>query len=157
MKTSQGISECTFRDGQYETFFRFALGFIGFGAYFVMPFLVIVFCNIATVVKTLRSGQNAGLPVSEQEKRKRAILRVVLLVSFGFLLLVSPFTLYAAMRPFLFDIEEYVLPQGTCNSLDAILLQVFGHMILLNFALNFFMYVLAGSRFRGDLKKVFCK
>ena len=158
LKTTQGVTVCTFLDSQYSTFYRnVVVSYLGFGAFFVLPFLVIVFCNTAIIVKAFRLGPNPDMSVIGQHRREQRIqiLRTVLVVSVCFLILVSPFTLYMALRQFSFEADGHVLPPQEDNT-DAVLVYVFGQLLFLNYSLNFFLYVMTGSKFRNDLKKAIC-
>ena len=153
------VEQCDFVDEDYENFFLLVFPWIDFVAYFLLPFLVIVFCNIAILVKLLafkrvhpETAMNqmttAGLG-QPRRKLNRQMLIIVLLLSTCFLLCVSPLVVYSAIRVHVMDVEGYAY----ANSTDELLFCVFGMFTLLSHSLNFYIYVLVGKQFRENLKK----
>ena len=100
------------------------------------------------------NGQTGCTLGQAVRKQNCQILKSVMLISTCFLVCCSPYALYLAIRPYVLDLDAYLPVE---NSTDELLSCVFGALMLVNYSLNFYIYVLTGKRFRENLKKVFCE
>lgn len=131
---------CGFIDNNYKAFFYTYWNKIHFIVYFALPITVIILGNSAIVLKLYRSASAISSTTSATAKRTRQVFLITLMISVAFIVLVSPL-------PLLFFIAPVKVTELSAT--------VFFHMIYVNHAINFFLYVLSGSRFRNDLKKAF--
>ena len=134
--TSQG-NKCGFVDNNYKSFFYTYWNKIHFIVYFALPVTVIILGNSALVVKVYQSARSVTSTTSNMlQKRRRQVFLITLLISIAFVVLVSPLPLLFFIAP--------VDPRQLSAT-------IFLNMLYLNHAINFFLYVLSGSRFRKDL------
>ena len=132
---------CGFVDNDYKDFFYTYWNKIHFVVYFALPVTVIVLGNSAIVVKLFRSARAfEGSIWSSADKRARQVLLITLLISVAFIVLVSPL-------PLLFFIAPVRVLELSAT--------IFFQMIYVNHAINFWLYVISGSRFTNDLKTAF--
>ncbi|KAK6178872.1 hypothetical protein SNE40_011359 [Patella caerulea] len=89
---------------------------------------------------------------SESRKQERQITIMLLLVSFCFLIFVSPMAVIIVVERY------YWLPVFPHDKAVFHLVRtITNHMMYLNHALNFLLYFLSGRRFRDEFRDVFCK
>ena len=103
---------------------------------------------------TLESGVKdisfKGIRTKESRKSQSegSLTTMLLMVSFTFVILTGP--IYAFYVAYIFKnnmesaqaLADYVMAGNICNQ-----------MLLTNYAINFYLYCLGGSKFRSDLKK----
>ncbi|XP_064648465.1 galanin receptor 2a-like [Lineus longissimus] len=120
---------------------EFVVGAVG-------PFAFLLYLN-AKIISSVRSkeGPNRILGGSGKEEKESTILtRMLLLVSFMFIILNLPFRLYRNL--FL------VINFGTHNA--RFVFDVVLNILSLNYGINFFLYILGGGkRFRSDIRGLF--
>lgn len=139
-ETSRGII-CGFIDADYKAFFYTYWNKIHFVVYFALPVTVIILGNTAIVAKLFISSNTLSAAASTSARRRtRQVFLITLLISVAFVILVSPLPLLFFIAP-----VRVLELQAT----------IFFHMLYLNHAINFFLYVLSGSRFREDLRIAF--
>ena len=139
-------SICDITDANYSEFYLHYWSWIHLTAYALLPFAIIISANVATVLKVFRSGMI--LKLATKSSRTRYLLLVTFLVSVTFLILAMPLSLSIAITP---------ANHHTFLGMDEVLTDiVVFNMMLLNHAVNFFLYILTGSRFRRDLRAAFC-
>ena len=73
-------------------------------------------------------------------------------VSVAFLLLTSPVGILTIIRPYVFNDSEVFYANGEIEFLAT---TIAGILAYVNFAINFFLYFISGTRFREDLKTAF--
>ena len=136
---------CGFINAAYKDFYYRFWNMINFVVYFAIPFIVIVVGNTLTtysVYKSFRSidSMTESSANSTIRKKARNVFLITLLVSIAFVVLVTPLPLL-----FLFNrVNTMEFPAA-----------LFVHMLSLNHSINFLLYIMSGSRFRGDLKTAF--
>lgn len=136
--STENVTVCTFTDGVYQQFYYKYWTIINFLTYFVLPIIVIIFGNTLTSVKVYRSLKSVTSTLSSVSKTNtRHVFLMTLLVSVAFVVLVTPLPLLFIFNP----VDTMEFPAA-----------IFVHMTSLNHAINFFLYVLSGRRFREDLK-----
>ena len=112
-----------------------------------MHSLFVILGNSAIVLKVYRSSSTLSSTASDLlRKRKRQVFLITLLISIAFVVLVSPL-------PLLFFFAPVDARQLTAT--------IFLNMLYINHGINFFLYVLSGSKFREDLRssfrRLFCR
>ena len=151
------VTRCGFVNVRYKNFMMYYFSWIEFSLYFLLPVIVIITCNSATVIKIFRNSNTSGMARAldlNRKKRNRHLLVITLLVSFTFLISISPVTLYSTLKPYLFEDADYFF---SSTQTEDIVSTIVYHLGFLNHAINFFLYILSGERFRKDLKAAFCK
>ena len=109
--------------------------------------------NINSAVNLQGHGQNEGQgQISKSNNSEFRILITLLLVTFAFLLLTTPVYIF-----FLYiNIADY---EATPKVYAGYILfhSVVQKFNQTNFGINFFLYLISGKKFRGDLKKLFIR
>ncbi len=119
--------------------------------YPVLPFLVLLFFNFS-IIRALYKRKSVVTKQSQRAKAQEKQLTVMLLlVSFMFILLLLPFEIRAIVQ-YLFTHESTPLYEAKKTFI------LFATLCpqMLNYAINFYLYLLAGSKFRKDLKALVC-
>ena len=148
---------CGIEDGGYETFFNSYFSWIDNIVLFLLPAVLIISCNVATVTRLMRTGENLNSNVTETNKaRKRQAMIITLIVSTAFVLLVGPLGVYVVLWPFVFSESADLYRDQFGSKEDMIVYTVVSTLEQVNHCINFFMYFLSGPRFRRDLKVAVC-
>ena len=114
--------------------------------YSLLPGTILILCN-TVMVKAVFASAKIRRAISDQAaRRNRDLMIVAVLVSMSFIILTSPF-------PF------FLIISGKTNYLDRTQLELLIYkitnlMACINNAINFFLYVISGSRFRQNLKEM---
>ena len=117
--------------------------------YSLIPGTLIILCNTVMVNAVFSSAKVRGTISDQVSKRNRELMIVAVTVSMSFVILTSPYCLYVLFSGELHDPEYSEKPLTDW---------VTGCMMQFNHAVNFFFYILSGSRFRQQLKElVLCK
>ena len=150
--TVNNFTVCSFLDNSYEEFMLY-FNWVNGIVIFLIPVIVIIVANSATVMKVMTMGNLASATeLDNRRKRNRYLLVMTLLVSITYIILVTPWTVYYSLRPYLY---EEVDPYFFSNDTDELLGTIFYHLAFANYGVNFYLYVLSGQRFRQELKAVF--
>ena len=157
VQTAQNTTVCiiTINDDSYVSFFP-ATKMI-----FPVTFLVMIFCNVAIIVKVIKSNAKVQpgtitTVLQTRKKQNRQMLAMVLLINVCCLIFNMPYIIYFIIQGQNIEtkFDEAYFPDT--NSTDELLSCTIGLSFELNFSLNFYLYVLSGSQFRKDLKSVLC-
>ena len=129
---------CGFVDMKIYTFYYIYWSKVHFCLYFILPACVLIIGNSATVIKLIRSTQSLASGHTHLMKRRaRQVFLITLLISISFLILVTPLPLMFFFAPI---------------NMTGLIETIFALCLYTNHTINFFLYVLSGSRFREDLK-----
>ena len=114
--------------------------------YSMAPGTMIIFCNIVMIKAVFASAKIRGPVSGPAAKRNRDLLIIAVLVSMTFIILTSPLPLF-------------LIISGISNSRDFTVVEIQIYditslMSYINNAINFFLYVISGSRFRNQLKEM---
>ena len=138
--------------GEFYYWFSFVIQF-------VLPFVSILSMNSVIIhrlrIRASRSNDLTGQSINPDPKQKTKssegqVFAILLLVSFGFLILTTPayaFFLYVMLVNFFFSPQAfagYYLFYSVASKLQ-----------FTNYGINFFFYVISGKKFRTDLLKLF--
>ena len=136
---------------------------LSFILFFALPFVLLLAMN-SVIIYTIRGRSQSNVTISEGQHQghgkgegqsskskhyERQIYVMLLLVTFGFLILVTP------VYVMLFYINFF---QGTTPYFFAgyhLFYQVGEKTMYTNHGINFFLYVISGQKFRTDLVKLF--
>ena len=140
-----GQTTCYFMEHKYESL----LPFCWMLTYSVIPSGIILTCNITTMRKIrqvhrkrLALTHHVTAPIATRTRRMTGML---LLVSLTFIAVSLPLT-FTWWLMSLFNIDRCPVSEK--------ILQVFRIIHLLNHSINFLLYVVSGSLFRNELKKL---
>ena len=111
-----------------------------------VPGAVLILCNTVMIKAVFASAKIRGPIKGPAAKRNRDLLIVAVLISLSFMILTSPFPLF-------------IIITGKTNfrdrtDIEVIIYNVTYLMVYINHAINFFLYVISGSRFRIQLKEM---
>ena len=133
------VTICGFVDRSFMNFYYNYWSKIHFCLYFILPACVLIIGNSATVIKLLRSSRSLMSGSTHLIKRRtRQVFLITLLISIAFLILVTPLPLMFFIAP--------IYTNGLIKT-------IFSLTLYMNHTINFFLYVMSGSRFREDLRK----
>ena len=126
---------------------------------FVFPFVSLLIMN-SVIINTLRNrtksvkseeGHNKGQGQSTKMKNsEKQVFAILLLVTFGFLILSTPMYVYFALNLFIYFT---VSPQ--IFAAHHLFTSIAQKLHFTNHGINFFFYVISGQKFRTDLIKLF--
>ena len=142
----------------YESVYVNIFAWIDLWLYFLFPILVIAIANGAFVVSIFRNKTlTAALTTANSStiKRTRHILIITFLVSFAFVCFLSPLMIFGVVMPHFHG--DLALFLANDNNIDYIIWTSVYNWSYLNHAVNFYLYILSGERFRRQLKNVFSK
>ena len=152
--TVQSQTYCIFISTNYYNFHTFYWSWINLTVYCLLPVVIIVIANSITVLQVYRSSKLAISTTSLTSRKNRQLLLITLLVSISFIVLGMP-------QPLLFILRVEERDGGVDGDLlnlkYTLVYTIFNLMKTLNHAVNFFLYVLSGQRFRQQLKAAFIK
>ena len=132
------VTVCGFVDEKFATFYYVYWSKVHFCIYFILPACVLIIGNSATVIKLMQSTRSlASRSTHLMKRRTRQVFLITLLISISFLILVTPLPLMFFFAPI---------------NMKGLVETIFAFALYLNHTINFFLYVLSGSRFREDLK-----
>ncbi|KAL8564709.1 hypothetical protein ACOMHN_004202 [Nucella lapillus] len=151
---------CRMKSGEYFTFISKVFISIDTVIYSVLPFTCISLANgvlVWTLRETVRTtGQNLAEKQSAAARKKTAssVTWTVLVVCGAYILLTLPSALdYIFIAHF--DPTAIVsTPQQAKTYLASLIMQM---LTFCNNAVNFYLYCLTGTKFRGEFVKVFCR
>lgn len=153
MRAYKNSTVCSFSSRVYANFYINVFTKINTAIYLVVPAIIIILSNV-TMLYRLFTSRRAVAPVPShqnssvlQKSRRRQVLLVTVMISAAFILLLAPKSIANMLY------ETQLKTTETYLQLEFI----FYIMAYCNYAINFFLFVLSGSRFRNNLKLVFCK
>ena len=158
IKTNKGQNFCFYIYDEYKDFISNAWIWIDFFVTFTVPFVLIAAGNALIIFQMKRhEKKRQHLVVVRQnsdsgpEQNANSITRLLILLSIIFVICSGPSSVINVML-------SYLLKTGDDRQ-DLNLLFVRQMAFLfsgLNATLNFFLYILSGSKFREDVKDLFC-
>ena len=141
------ISNCGRPTPEYKFFEKFVRPWIVFALVSVLPFVVILICNISIIRALVRAKKlHKGAKIqTSQEKTYAQMTAMCLSASFAFLCFITPSIVLVIGRPYWKDDPIYDIAKAVINQ-----------MTYVNHSINFFLYCITGHRFRQQLCKI-CK
>lgn len=138
-------SNCGRPTPEFLYFERFVRPWIAFSLVSILPFCVILVCNVFIIraliqVKRLRTEQCI---TSQSDKTLVQMSTMCLSASFCFLICVAPSIVLLIGKPAWYDLPWYGVAKAVNNQLTYI-----------NHSINFFLYCMTGKRFRMQLIRV---
>ena len=157
VETYTNETVCGIEDEIYETFFSHYFSWIDNLVLFLLPAIIIIICNVATVTRLIRTAERSHSSASEANRaRKRQAMIITFCVSSAFILLVGPLGVYVVLWPFVFSESADLYRDQFGSKEDMIVFTIVSTLAQVNHCINFVMYVLSGARFRRDLKLALC-
>ena len=140
--------------GVVDTYISFVFNiypWIDFCLITLVPFAIIISCNVAIVCRLLCSRYKIqGLHFNSQVKMT-SMTAVLITVSILFLVTTAPLSIYLTPQEWDMQKAVSVYQEATLDLVYAIL-----NMInYINYSVNFFLYCVSGPRFRKELKVMF--
>ncbi|KAK6166314.1 hypothetical protein SNE40_023041 [Patella caerulea] len=129
--------------------------------YCYLPLLCLCILNILIITQIKKSGKMqrrmtqtdraSNVNKADSSARERQITTMLLLVTFCFLLFVSPMAVIIV-------VEKYMWVRETPHesAVYHLVRTVFNNMMYTNHALNFLLYFMSGKRFRDQFTALFC-
>jgi hypothetical protein len=124
---------------------------------FFIPFFVTLTGTILIVIK-LHIQNRLMIQQDEINKRKarisNSITRTLLAANFAFIVLQIPYGVLTIAEDCIWPYND---PYRPISNITQSLMYFFAFLSQLNSGINFFLYVLSGSRFREEVKKLVCR
>ena len=157
LKSHENQTLCDLMDGWYATFFSIYFSWMEIAILFLLPAMLIVSGNVATVIKLFSSrlALNANVHVSGSAMaRNHYVLTVTMMISTAFIALVGPMAVFFVIRPYVFPNKQlnHYYPSSRKEMIVDVVTSILAYI---NHSSNFYLYVLSGRRFRQDLKRQF--
>ena len=134
---------CVFKDGPYFTFINETFPVVLFVSSVFLPSFIIITGNTAIVIKVRRSRRRIAPTTSNAQSTKstsRHLVVITLLLSSAFFVCTAPMFVAIAVSSFAFD--------DTNDTQRQIIYSIALTLQNMNFATNFYLYILSGRRFR---------
>ena len=116
---------------------------------FVLPFILLLIMN-SFIIHTIRNRTKRNMSNNQNPSHDKQVFAILLLVTFGFLILVTPvylFFLYTHLVDYERTAQSYAEFQ--------LFYSVSQKMYYTNYGINFYLYVISGQKFRTDLINLF--
>ena len=115
--------------------------------YSLIPGAMIILCN-TVMIKAVFASSKVRTTISQSTaKKNRELLIIGVLISMSFVILTSPYPLFLTITGKV-NLREY-------TDVEMVLLNITSLLVYINGAINIFLYVASGSRFRQQLKELF--
>ena len=154
-KTNVSETSCVFVNEAYGYFFKTWV-LIDIAMYFILPVLIIIIANTATGMKIYWSARTTTSSIASLAlQRSRHVLILTSLVSTAYVVFVAPavglqyFSLLSTEGKWFGYTDGYHVAESLQLASEC--------LFLCNHSVNICLYILSGSRFRNDLKSMFCK
>ena len=153
LRATNNATLCVYADNSLMTFF------LATKMIYPSTFLVIVICNIAIIIKVIKANTRihpGTVPTVTilRKKQNRQMLTMVLLINMFCLLFNTPYIAYYTTQSYKLE-TNFDMSIPTTDNYE-LLLCIAGILLVLNYSVNFYLYVLSGSQFRKDLKTALC-
>ena len=154
-KTNVSETSCVFVNEAYGYFFKTWV-LIDMAMYFILPVSIITIANTATGMKIYWSARTMTSSIASLAlQRSRHILILTSLISTAYVVFVAPavgmqyFSLLSTEGKWFGYTDGYHVAESLQLASEC--------LFLCNHSINICLYILSGSRFRNDLKSLFCK
>ena len=139
----------------YKEFFNDVWNLLDVMIASVIPFLLMLICNITIIVRLQIAMMKRRGQMNVQQKdsgpRMTTMTAMLLAISFIFLCTTGPLTIYLTIRPYLPRTEFGTRP----DSQRHLLFTSLSLLAYVNNTVNFFLYCITGAKFRHELKSLF--
>ena len=145
-ETDGTVIWCYTIPGPYSAFWRYFFPFILAFFYSLLPSTILILCNTVMVKAVFASTKIRGAISGQAARRNRDLMILAILVSMSFIILTSPFPFFLIISGKLNYLDR--------TEVDILIYNITRLMGYINNAINFFLYVISGSRFRKNLKEM---
>lgn len=150
------VFPCGYSSDSAKEYLKEYHSYLAMAIYCFLPFVVMLTLNILIIVKLRRmqaklsSGRNCST-TSRSEIKTQSMTRMLLCVTFYFVVITTPSFIFAIFENWYFTSTE-ITPEklGRIEVVDAVLTL----MLYLNHSINFLLYCVSGRRFRRELRKL---
>ena len=143
---------CAGSSKSYIKFLNEVWPIMDFCVTFALPFLFIAAGNTVIILKITRaSSRRSHMVASDQKKNHSSLTVTLVIVNIVFIISMAPASIFLIL--YAFSIETQDVEQIT---LAIFIYDVVNILAGLNATLNFILYFLSGSKFRADVKALFC-
>lgn len=134
----------------YEGWYIDAYGILLLLFYPIVPVIALFFFNIS-IIRAIYQREISAVSSKDSKKvSERQITVMLLFVSSMFIVLLLPFEI---SNPFLVVSKENETPEQAAQVV--FIFQLTFSLMMLNYCINFYLYLLSGFKFRNDLKNFF--
>ena len=153
--TMETVTFCGYVDDEYAYFYGVYFAWVDTSIYFILPSIFIMVTNIMTVKSAIKSTKQASHFMNVESARNRIhnnrqMLIMAVTVSLTFFFLTLPGGIYFIIRPYVFNDSD--LFDATNHAIGYLVTTIAFNMAYVNFAINFFLYVISARQFREDFK-----
>ena len=132
--------------GPYSILWNYFHPFILAIFYSLLPGTILILCNTVMVKAVFASTKIRGAISDQAARRNQDLMIVAILVSISFIILTSPHPLFLIFSGKTNYFER--------TDVDILIYNITRLMGYINNAINFFLYVISGSRFRKNFKEM---
>ena len=153
--------KCVTLFDSYGEFLHFIWPWVDMCVFGLIPFVILVFANSAIVIKVVLSHKKSrsivaparrGSKQNKSNSKSSQLTAMLLTINTVFLLCVTPISIYLIGEPIWIKsvktIEEYAI--------FTLWWAIVNSFMYTNHTVNFMLYFLSGSRFRQEVKALFC-
>lgn len=120
----------------------------------LLPFTILLICNCSVIIRLVkRTRQRRSKKAVEDSKNDKTtqVTTLLVLLNIVFFINTLPISIFLVIDPDMADSSDH--DQAKLQLYYAIV----NMFVFLNSAINFVLYFLTGSRFRADIKALFCR
>ncbi|XP_053389372.1 C-C chemokine receptor type 3-like [Mercenaria mercenaria] len=153
---------CYQMDDSYTNFYFYIWSVIQLSVFFLLPLTILMVINISIIIRVLITGRKYQTQVIPQALTTAARARKAKNYQITAMLIAVNVVYMICMTPILVFLTSYtgwVLSHGDENS-DAVLeliWAIINALFYTNYAVNFILYFVSGSRFRSEVVRIFCQ
>ena len=140
------VNVCFTVSGPYALLWRYLYPIVTALFYSLFPGTILILCNTVMINAVFASANIRGTISEKAAKRNRDLLITAVLVSISFIILTSPSPIFLMISG-----NKYT---DNRTETEILIDNITGLMLDINNAINFFLYVISGSRFRNQLKEM---
>ena len=145
------------RPSDDNVFMTNAFEYLKIVSYSVLPFIIVLTLNICIIYRMARStkiiihnliGKHCREIALEKQRCQRRVTYMLLVITFAWLILTAPFTLFYLIRTPTRDPKRAAI-----NLLSKTICFI---LMYTNHSINFYLYCMSGRKFRNELREMLC-
>ncbi|KAK3594349.1 hypothetical protein CHS0354_019258 [Potamilus streckersoni] len=152
------VKKCKVKNNAYKDFFSYVWPWIDLCIFCLIPFVILFTGNVCILIKVIQSAKRTrqvapmgGMQHHRTSNKQSSLTAMLFTLNVVFLLCTSPISVY--------NIGYSQWEQGAATHDYAVLnlwWAICSLLMYVNNSLNFLLYCLSGSRFRQEVKNLFC-